>query len=290
RSLLLSNVGRWGLSWIKDILVRLDGSHATFPVFTEIPIIFAPPQQAATLLDMASIYHEIGHNVFQHFKEIGDELSKAISEYFSRLKKEVGPMSPMKQAEYEKNIEDAANYWAIERLSEIFSDIYATYICGPAYYFSCVDMAMKMGGNPFDVNMADVHPPASARVNACYKTLLSEHQIGDTTTLVQNMQNIWNNYINTYQRTSHFELRCGDTIIDLLVKKSIQEIQHLLPNAYHYLEKINLLQSKMITSSDSLEIILNKALEIFLKEPQYYPEWEKSAFRVLHVQNDERTR
>jgi hypothetical protein len=282
RALLLSNTERWGLSWIKDILVRLDGPHAIFSGLIEIPIIFAPPQQANSLLDMAGIYHEVGHNVFQRFEKIADNLTETIFGYFSGLMKEIGPMRPEKRAQREEAIEDAKEYWAIERLSEIFSDIYATYICGPVYYFSCVDMAVKMGGNPFYVSTKDVHPPAAARVNACYKVLLPNYQGEETIILVQK---IWNTYTECYQRTPDFDLKCANALIDLIVKTSLQEIQNLLPNAQHYSSAvIDLSQAKMLTSSDSLEIILSKSLKILLKEAEYYPEWEKNAFKVLHNQ------
>ena len=279
-NLLLSNVGRWGLSWVKDILVRLDGPYAVLPALFEIPIIFAPPQQANSLLDMTGIYHELGHIVFQRFKEIADNLIETISRHFSERMKEIGPMRPEKRTQLEDAIKDAKDYWIIERLSEIFSDIYATYTCGPAYYFSCVDMIVKMGGNPFNICTTDVHPPGAARVHACYKTLLPAYQEEEITLLVRNM---WDTYVKSYQRPTDFELKCADVLIDSIVETSIQNIKNLLPNARRYSSTIRgLSEAKTLTSSDSLETILNKSLKILLKEPKYYPEWEKNVFAILH--------
>jgi len=286
RNLLLSNVGRWGLSWVKDILVRLDGPHAVLPTLSEIPIIFAPPQQTNSLLDMTGIYHELGHIVFQRFEEIADNLTETICRHFSEMMKETGPMRPEKRTQREDAIKDAKDYWIIERLSEIFSDIYATYICGPAYYFSCVDMIVKMGGNPFNISTTDVHPPGAARVYACYKTLSPAYQEEEITLLVRNM---WEAYVKSYQRSPDFELKCADVLIDSIVKTSIQNIKNLLPNAQRYPSTIrDLSEAKTFTSSDSLETILNKSLKILLKEPEYYPEWEKNVFAILHSKHAKR--
>ena len=285
-NLLLSNVGRWGLSWVKDILVRLDGPYAVLPTLSEIPIIFAPPQQANSLLDMAGIYHELGHLVFQRFEEIADNLIETISGHFSEMMKEIGPMKPEKRTQREDAIKDAKDYWIIERLSEIFSDIYATYTCGPAYYFSCVDMIVKMGGNPFNICTTDVHPPGAARVHACYKTLLPAYQEEEITLLVRNM---WDTYVKSYQRPTDFELKCADVLIDSIVETSIQNIKNLLPNARRYSSTISgLSEARTLTPSDSLETILNKSLKILLKEPKYYPEWEKNVFTILHSKHAKR--
>jgi len=282
-NLLLSNVGRWGLSWVKDILVRLDGPHAVLPTLSDI---FAPPQQTNSLLDMTGIYHELGHIVFQRFKEIADNLIETISGHFSEMMKEIGPMKPEKRTQREDAIKDAKDYWIIERLSEIFSDIYATYTCGPAYYFSCVDMIVKMGGNPFNICTTDVHPPGAARVHACYKTLLPVYQEEEITLLVRNM---WDTYVKSYQRPTDFELKCADVLIDSIVETSIQNIKNLLPNARRYSSTISgLSEAGTLTPSDSLETILNKSLKILLKEPKYYPEWEKNVFTILHSKHAKR--
>ena len=131
RALLLSKIEPCGLSWIQDILLRLDGQHATFigmHDLAEIPILYAPPQQAESLMEMTYFYHELGHSVFSHFEEIGNALSEDVSQHFDRLRLESGPMSPEKREERTREIEKSVDYWIFERLNEIFSDIYAIYI------------------------------------------------------------------------------------------------------------------------------------------------------------------
>ena len=285
RDLLLSKIEPCGLSWIQDILLRLDGRHATFiglRDLEEIPLIFAPPQQAKSLLGMTYYYHELGHNIFSHFEEIGNALYEVVTQHFNRLQLESGPMSPEKRDERTREIEKSVDYWVYERLSEIFSDIYATYICGPAYYFSYTNMIMGLYRNPFKIFVMDAHPPDAARVSACYKTLLPTHQQSE---LTSSIQMVWDDYLSTHSKPSDFDLICNESLIDSLVMMSIHKIEQLLPDAYRYSEAQDSLEEQIVNSSDSLESILNKGIRTLLKDPENYTEWEKKAFSALSMQS-----
>lgn len=287
RSILLSTARRCGLSWIKDLVVRLDGPHRTLPVLTEIPIIYAPPQQCVSLLDMAGLYHEWGHSVFQRFKEIADNLATTVSRYFSELRQSIGPMRPEKREGRERAIEKAINYWGVERLNELFSDIYATFVCGPAYYFSCVDIAIRMGSNLFRTDVTDVHPPWATRVYACYKTLLPIYKSDEVIILTKNL---WNIYTDIQQKHPDFDIVCASALIDQLVDVANQNIEQLLlPDIERFSEPIpDSSKLKEISPLKTLENILNNRLKILLTEPRYYAEWEKNVFKILQTQNSDR--
>lgn len=279
RSLFLSTARRCGLSWIKDILVRLDGPHAIFPVLTDIPVIFAPPQQAMCLSDMAGVYHELGHNVFQRFKEIANNLAITVFQYFSELRQSIGPMSPEKRRERNRVIENAINYWRIERLNELFCDIYASFVCGPAYYFSCVDMAMRLGSSPFRISATDVHPPLATRVYACHRTVIPIYQEDD---VIATIQHIWNTYTDIQQKESDFDFICANDLINQLIDTAIRNIEQLLPEAKRYNMPLPDVRALMeIPASESLENILNRGVKILLTEPSGYAEWEKNIFKIL---------
>ncbi len=279
RSLFLSTARRCGLPWIKDILVRLDGTHAIFPVLTDIPVIFAPPQQATRLSDMAGVYHELGHNVFQRFKEIANNLAITVYQHFSELRQSIGPMSPEKRRARNRAIEDAINYWSIERLNELFCDIYASFVCGPAYYFSCVDMAMRIGSNPFRISTTDVHPPLATRVYACYRTLSPLYQEDD---VIASIQNIWIAYTNIQQKESDFDFICANALINQFIDTAIRNIEQLLPEAQCYTMPLpNVRMLMEIPASESLENILNRGIKILLTQPSGYAEWEKNLFKIL---------
>jgi hypothetical protein len=147
QKLFISKSKNHGQKWIQDALVRLDNNYAISPN-PEIPVILDPPQQAMTLLNMPCIFHELGHNfVGRYYRDIIDSLADKSKAHFSELKKGSGPISPEKLSRRNLRIEQIEDYWVNEkRLNEFFSDVYAAYVCGPAYCFSCVNLAMSFGG------------------------------------------------------------------------------------------------------------------------------------------------
>lgn len=282
RNILFSVLKRCGLSWIEDVLVRLDNQHAILPAITEMPIIFAPPQHTTSTLDMAALYHELGHDVFQHFPDIVQNLARAVLGYFSQLRLSIGSMSPEKRSERNKWIDNALAYWSAERFNELFSDIYATFICGPAYYFSSVDVAIRMGRNPFHINVADVHPPWAARINACFRTLLPAHENEDK---VQVIRRVWDSYASTQPKedTDYDFFYAGD-LIEQLVNIAIRSIEQFIPNAQRYSKSLQDFFEKDETYSEKcLEDILNERLVILLTEPNRYINWEQNVFSVLKI-------
>ncbi len=280
RNVVLSVLQRCGLSWVEDVLVRLDNHHAIFPAMTEMPIIFAPPQHVTSTSDMAALYHELGHDVFQHFPGIVQNLARVVFGYFSQLRLSIGSMSPEKRAERNKMIDDAIAYWG-ERLNELFSDIYATFVCGPAHYFSGVDVAIRMGRNPFNINVADVHPPWAARIKACYSTLLPAYENEEKVELIRR---VWDSYSSTQTRDTDYDFLYPDNLIEQLVDIAIQSIQQFVPDAQRYSKSLQDLTETDPSTERNLENILNGRLVLLLSDPARCGEWEKKVFSVLGTQ------
>jgi hypothetical protein len=278
RNVVLSVLQRCGLSWVEDVLVRLDSHHAIFPAVTEMPILFAPPQHVKSASDMAAIYHELGHDVFQHFPDILQNLSRAIFGYFSELRLSIGSMSPEKRSERNKMIDSALAYWSAERVNELFSDIYATFVCGPAHYFCSVDVAIRMGRNPFHINVADVHPPWAARINACYNMLLPVYQNGEEVELIRR---VWNSYASSQPKDKDYNFFYSEDLIKQLVDVAIWNIEQYVPNTQRYSKSLQCLAKADPLKEKNLENILNARLVLLLSEPAGYEEWEKKVFSVL---------
>jgi len=279
RNILLDAAGRSGLTWIEDIAVRLDGAQATVSAITETPVIFGPPQHSVSLLGMAALFHELGHNAFRRFPTIADDLAAVISDYFSEFQRQAGPLTPEEMAERNRTIDEALNYWKLERLDEVFSDIFATFVCGPAYYFSSVDMALTLAVNPFDVDLIDVHPPPAARVHVCHRALAS-HYLNEP--LISLVRNTWNDYTRTVGRSSQFELTCALELLDRLVQSSVQSIETRLPEAKRYEHPLPVQTGLTEIPSDAtLEILLNQGGQILLTKPECYADWEQEAFEAL---------
>jgi len=279
RGIMLNAARRCGLTWIEDMAVRLDGAQATVSAITESPVVFGPPQHSASLLGMAGLYHELGHNAFQRFLAITDNLAAVTSSHFSEFRRQAGPLTPEELTERNRTIDEALNYWKLERLNEVFSDVFATFVCGPAYYSLSVDMALTLAGDPFDVDPIDVHPPPAARVYVCQRAL-SSHYLNEL--FVSLLRDIWNDYLRTLSRNSQFELTCAPELLDRLVQSSIQSIETYLPEAKRYERPLPIEADLMQIPSDAtLEILLNQGGQILLKKPERYTDWEQKAVKAL---------
>jgi hypothetical protein len=272
RKILLLSAKRCGLFWLKDIAVSLDGQLATVPTPPEAPLIIAPPQPAVSLLEMPGLYHELGHDVFQKFPAIAENLSTSVYLYFKELRQKSGPMAPDQKFERNRKIDEAVQYWDRERLNEIFCDIFGTFACGAAHYISCVDMGLRSGHKPFDVDFGDEHPPLSARVYACYKALTPNQQNEQS---VITIRRAWDNYTKDYTQEYDFNLICSEALLDRLVKVAIDNIQDFMPNSYRY--EVSLPDNGEIHEIPldvSLEDLLNWAANILLTCPECYADWE----------------
>jgi hypothetical protein len=279
RNILLDAARRCGLTWIEDIAVRLDGAQATVSAISETPVVFGPPQHSISLLGMAGLYHELGHNAFQRFPNIADDLAAVTADYFTEFRRQAGPLTQEELTERNRTIDEALNYWKLERLDEVFSDIFAAFACGPAYYLSSVDMALTLAGNPFDVDPLDVHPPPAVRVYACHRTLASYYLNEPFISLICD---IWNDYVRMRSKNSQFELTCASELLDRLIQTSVQSIETCLPEATRYEHPLPVQTGLVEIHSDAtLEILLNQGGQILLTKPERYADWEQKAFEAL---------
>lgn len=280
RQLLLAAMKQCGLNWIEDIVVQLDGQHATFSrLSAETPLILAPPQHAVSFLDMPGLYHEFGHNVSRKLPRIVDILTVAVSEHFADLLRNADSLISKIRDERNLAINNALEYWNIERQNELFCDIFATFVCGPAHYISCIDMALRSDRDSFHVDDEDVHPPFSARVYACYKSL---NLIYSHEPIVVMAQNAWKGYEDMQRRNGEFDLICSETLLDCLVGTAIRCIRELLPGAKYYSTPLPCDEElEHIPEEMSLADILNRGAKILFTYPERYADWEKKTFKKI---------
>jgi hypothetical protein len=278
--LLLSAKQRCGFFWLKDIAVNLGGQLAILPKPTEAPVIIAPLQQASSLLEMPGLYHELGHDVFERFREdIGKNLESLVHSYFNQLRNKSGLKTPDQKLKRNSQIDEALQYWSEDRLNEIFCDIFGTFACGAAHYISCVDMSFQSGQDPFNIDLSDEHPPLPARVYACYKSMTLNQQ---KTENVVTIEQAWQKYIKDYDKDYEYNLMCSDELLDMIVNEAILNIIKFLPNAHRYTTPVPYNpQAQEIPPDAYLEDVLNWGVDILLNYPEQYQVWEAKAFKTL---------
>ena len=279
--LLLATMQKCGLNWIKDTIVQLSGEHAIISgsSLVEIPLIFAPPQHAASFSDMPGLYHELGHNVFERFQVIADELAVMVTQHFAQFRRKAGPITPEQRYERDQAINDALDYWGRERLNELFCDIFATYVCGPAHYVSCVDMGLRDDRDPFQVEDGDVHPPLSARVYACRRSLTPDQRKEQVVMVVNNT---WRGHERLRTGNGVFDLVCSNVLVDRLVETSIRCIEQVLPTLKRYSKSLSQdKNAEQVSQESSLEDILNWGTYLLFTQPERYADWERNMFEAM---------
>jgi hypothetical protein len=271
----LAAARRCGLADVQEILASLSRGHAVLPVSPGCPLLFAPPHQRFTLLDLAAIYHEFGHIAFQKDAVIRDPLTKVVTDHFGALQQSVGFVSPAERAERLKQINRATEYWSVGRLNELFSDIFATHVVGPAHYYSCVDIAMRYSDDPYGVNIADVHPPFSARVTACLMTLPPEQQASDVGQL---SARLWQGYVAGKPTNADFRLFCEDLLLGKLVTESVSRLVSL---GYPQYQRTGYDLQRQPAANMNLEELLNDSVQMVFCCPAAYPTWEQPLVHAL---------
>lgn len=267
-----------GISWLTDLVVRLDGPHATYVAYPKLPIIYAPPRQATSLIDVPALYHELGHAVLEFDRTtgsggVGRLLREAVRHHFAELARRGGPITPERRAARERRLLEAAAFWSEARLAEIFCDVLATVVCGPAHYISFLDVAFRDSRNPFGTQ-AMVHPPLAARVLACERTLTLLHQHEP---IVVDLRAAWAVHQRQHPATHDFDLACSTALIDALVAAALQGIEAALPACRRYSLPLPEAGQLDLTPDITLEELVNHAMAFLYLDPGRYAAWERRA-------------
>jgi hypothetical protein len=179
-------------------------------------------------------------------------------------------LNPDQREERRKQINQATAYWTRRRLAEIFSDIFATFTTGPAYFYSCTDMAIPFGDDPYEIDITDEHPPMAARVSACRKSLAPgqvESEVGQTTSA------LWDEHILTKTGSSEFRLWCGDELLEKMVSETVGALTRA--GAFRRYTGTGRHPQLAPGPDVNLEELLNESVRIFLREPGIYAAWER---------------
>jgi hypothetical protein len=276
---LLATAQRAGLNWIDDLVMRLDGDLACVSHVVESPVIFAPPHLFRLPWELAGVYHELGHNVFRRHPDMATRLIGVVDHYYRGLRAASGPLGHDAQMQRDRAIDRAINYWSAERLNELFCDIFATFVCGPAHYVSCIDLAVRLDRDPFRVKHHDPHPPSGARVFACERTLDEEQR---KQSLVHVTQGNWRQAEATYPVNADYGLFCGADLINRLVEAAVDEIIARIPTARRYnapqFTDDELLRPPPV--EDDLERLVNAAVQVLMLHPTRFTAWSQQFFRA----------
>lgn len=277
REVLLRLCQRLRLDWIEDILVCLRRDLALLAEYRgifAIPVFFGPPHLLETILEVPGIYHEFGHSVFARDDVFLREMSSIVKRHFAQLKQQAGPMPPPQKALRDQELDRAANSWSALWLAEVFCDLFAGYVCGPANLASMVDLGRAQGFPPYLLG-SNSHPPNCARVLAsCFA--LSDQQRQHPT--VQKIHDAWQNFARGFTPGQDYKLRCAEDLLRSLADAVNALIAQHLPNIPRYMKMpTDLAAARSVKAGIELEDLINAGVTILFEAPHEFPKWQQSS-------------
>jgi hypothetical protein len=282
RKVLLRLCQRLRLDWIEDILVCLRRDLALLAEYRgifAIPVFFGPPHLLETILEVPGIYHEFGHSVFARDDVFRREMSLIVKRHFDQLKQKAGPMPPPQKALRDQELDRAANSWSALWLAEIFCDLFAGYVCGPANMASMVDLGRAQGFPPY-LLASNSHPPNGARVMAAYLALCDQQRQHPT---MQKVHAAWQNFARGFIPGQEYKLRCAEDLLRLLADAVNSLIAQHLPNVPCYVKPpTELAAARTVKAGIELEDLINAGVTILFEVPDQFSAWQKSA-RLLII-------
>lgn len=276
RLVLLNACRRLRLDWIQDLLVRLSDHLAILPVYRrrlDMPVFYGPPNLLESFLCLPGIYHEFGHNVFLTHDEFLIELRRAVVDYFDAEKARLGPMMPELRKRREAELDEAAAYWDDLRLTELFCDLFAGYVCGPVNLISIMDLAMADGLPPTEL-ITD-YPPNASRVAACHHILST---VQKTQPLLEDMFSDWQDYERRFSPVASYGTFCPPALVLKLADSAKMLLTTLLPNVQTYADLLPTLdEARAVNAGIGLERLLNSGAVVLLEAPTEFDAWWRRA-------------
>jgi len=266
-----------GITWIADKVVSFSRALAMFPGSGNSPIFFMPQYTRNSLLNWIGLYHEIAHAIYQRFPEIASKLSDAVLAYCEQQLRQTPALTATQLDRRTLRYRETLAYWDTLRLQELFCDIFATVVTGPAYLFSWVDVSLTSLDGPYSVALDDEHPPNAARTQAC---LLSLHDGYAATSLKTLTNDLWERFLERRQRSPLYDQYCPFELILAIVRTSQSEI-HRLGFPVYQTPIPSPPNSLSYARTDNLPELLNVAAVNLLFERAGFVAWQQSMIQRL---------
>lgn len=277
RAVLLNMCRRLRLDWIEDILVCLHRDLALLAEYRgnfAIPVFFGPPHLLETILEVPGVYHEFGHSVFAKDDVFLREMSAIVKRHFTHLKQQAGPIPPAQKALRDQELDGAAKSWGSLWLAEIFCDLFAGYVCGPANLASMVDLGRAQGFPPH-ILASNSHPPNCGRVIASWFALSDQQRTHPT---MVKIHDTWQNFARGFTAGQDYKLRCSEDLLRSLAEAVNTLIAQHLPDIPRYTKlPTELAAARAVKGSIPLEDLINAGVTILFEAPDEFSAWQRAA-------------
>ena len=231
-------------------------------------IMYLPTLETNFLLHIPDVYHELAHPLLDTSNNPKVEpFKKALGNVnYSLIKHFEGQIVSEARKGNKLIIESLRNWkenWVRSWSVEVFCDLFAVFMIGPAFVWSHLHLCAKRGGDPFHVpfyNLVD-HPADNARMKAM---LLALTLLGFKDE-VKKISDKWNRFlqISDIEQTPEFERAYPESIIEQAVNYAHEAATNM---------KCRVVNNQ---TTDPIYVLLNTAWNKFWNDQPNYLDWEK---------------
>lgn len=251
-------------------------SQKYYHIYPEYNLICIPLLESEFVLHIADIYHELGHPLvsmytnpkLQAFQNNLGYFNNEVSKYFDAeikrrelvrgIEKDFDPIYVWKDSWLEK--------WSIE----LFCDLFATFMLGPAYLWSNLHMCTKMHWEVFKVPtfQKSSHPPGEARMRAALYGLELTGYSAEKAII----QAKWDEFksIVGQKEPSDFSIALPDKLLKLAA-------EFCLTGTTQIGCEIMKFTSQATTPVTKVNLLLNSSWKQFWQDPESFHQWEENA-------------
>lgn len=253
-------------------------SNDYFYVDPDFNIMYLPALELNFLLHIPDVYHELGHPLFdannnpkvEPFKSaLGNVNFFAIEHFNSETIKEKRNSNRL-ITECLRNWKDNwVRSWAVE----LFCDLFAVFMVGPAFAWSHLHLCAKRGTDPFHTPLYSLvdHPADHARMEAM---LLGLKLIGfgEHATTIESK---WNEFLSAceIEKVPEFERAYPKQLLEHCVNYCHQAMITM---------KCRIVNTE---TNDSIFILLNEAWDKFWQDSDNYFKWEAEQISKITKEN-----
>lgn len=260
-----------------DKAVSFSRALSVYPGVPEHPVFFMLGYTHSCLLEWTGIYHEIGHTVYNQFPEIHAKLSNAVLLYCQNQLQQTPALSTSQLNSRAERLRKVVRYWNLYRLAELFCDIFGTVVAGPAHLLSWVDLSVISQSDPYQVDLADEHPPDAARTHVC---MLSLDDVYANSPLKHVVSELWDTYLSRRPQSALFNQMCPFPLLLSLVQTARTEItRHNFPTFQTSLPSPP--ESLAYDDTGDLQMLVNVAAVNLMFAPAEYSAWQQRIARKL---------
>jgi hypothetical protein len=252
-------------------------SNEYYWAYPKYRLIVVPIGEEFVLLGLSDFYHELAHFLYAEYRphligEFMNDLDKYIEIEKQRARGERG------KKRYLTIFEKIKSQWKENWVVEFICDMIATYLVGPAYGWANLKLTANslarfdVFGPAVDEFPAVEHPSDEARMRGIYEVLTQLK----FETEIKRIDEKWQQYValSGSKQPTDYVYFYPNNLLNALARFVFEGCKNIGLVSFN---------EQLRSTEMNLAVILNAAWNKFLKEPEHYPDWERSQLQEIRA-------